>query len=111
MALVLCLNVGVDPPDVVKPVPCAKTECWVDPFTMPPEKALDVISINLLKQYENYHPKARYKLALDLKSDDVKKLCTSLRRNAKDDRVLFHYNGHGVPRVTCNGLYLINFIK
>lgn len=70
---------------------------------MPPDKALDVISVNLLKQYENYHPKARYKFALDLKLDDVKKLCTSLRRNAKDDRVLFHYNGHGVPKPTVNG--------
>ena len=35
--------------------------------------------------------------------DEVKKLCTSLRRNAKEDRVLFHYNGHGVPRPTSNG--------
>lgn len=35
--------------------------------------------------------------------DEVKKLCTSLRRNAKEERVLFHYNGHGVPRPTVNG--------
>lgn len=35
--------------------------------------------------------------------DEVKKLCTSLRRNAKEERVLFHYNGHGVPRPTANG--------
>ncbi|CAZ80637.1 unnamed protein product [Tuber melanosporum] len=27
-ALVLCLNIGVDPPDVVKTNPCAKLECW-----------------------------------------------------------------------------------
>lgn len=33
----------------------------------------------------------------------MKKLCTSLRRNAKEERVLFHYNGHGVPRPTVNG--------
>ncbi|VDM65179.1 unnamed protein product [Strongylus vulgaris] len=26
-----------------------------------------------------------------------------MRRNAKDERVLFHYNGHGVPRPTQNG--------
>jgi regulator-associated protein of mTOR len=32
-ALVLCLNIGVDPPDVVKPSPCAKLECWVNPFS------------------------------------------------------------------------------
>jgi hypothetical protein len=25
------------------------------------------------------------------------------RRNAKAERVLFHYNGHGVPRPTANG--------
>ena len=34
--------------------------------------------------------------------EDVKKLCDSLRRGAKDERVLFHYNGHGVPRPTSN---------
>ena len=35
--------------------------------------------------------------------DDIKRLCVSLRRVAKQDRVLFHYNGHGVPRPTPNG--------
>jgi len=34
--------------------------------------------------------------------EEVKKLCDSLRRSAKDERVLFHYNGHGVPRPTTN---------
>jgi len=33
VALVLCLNVGVDPPDVVKINPCARLECWVGKFT------------------------------------------------------------------------------
>lgn len=28
VALVLCLNVGVDPPDLVKIDPCARLECW-----------------------------------------------------------------------------------
>jgi len=32
VALVLCLNVGVDPPDVVKINPCARLECWVGKF-------------------------------------------------------------------------------
>lgn len=26
-----------------------------------------------------------------------------MRRNAKDERVLLHYNGHGVPLPTTNG--------
>ena len=29
VALCLCLNVGVDPPDVVKTNPCARRECWI----------------------------------------------------------------------------------
>ena len=29
VALVLCLNIGVDPPDVVKTSPCARKECWI----------------------------------------------------------------------------------
>ncbi|XP_072414859.1 regulatory-associated protein of mTOR [Chiloscyllium punctatum] len=103
VALVLCLNVGVDPPDVVKTTPCARLECWIDPLSMSPQKALESIGANLQKQYENWQPRARYKQSLDPTVDEVKKLCTSLRRNAKEERVLFHYNGHGVPRPTVNG--------
>lgn len=103
VALVLCLNVGVDPPDVVKTSPCARLECWIDPLSMSPQKALEMIGANLQKQYENWQPRARYKQSLDPTVDEVKKLCTSLRRNAKEERVLFHYNGHGVPRPTVNG--------
>ena len=29
VALVLCLNIGVDPPDVMKTIPCARKECWI----------------------------------------------------------------------------------
>ncbi len=29
VALVLCLNIGVDPPDTVKTNPCARMECWI----------------------------------------------------------------------------------
>lgn len=32
VALVMCLNVGVDPPDVVKTSPCARLECWIGMF-------------------------------------------------------------------------------
>ena len=45
----------------------------------------------------------RYKLQLDPTVDDVRKLCLSCRRNAKGERVLVHFNGHGVPRPTPNG--------
>lgn len=70
---------------------------------MAPQKALELIGSSLQKQYERWQPKARYKQSLDPTVEDVKKLCISLRRNAKEERVLFHYNGHGVPRPTANG--------
>lgn len=103
VALVLCLNIGVDPPDVVKTSPCARMECWIDPSSMSPQKALEIVGNKLQEQYERWQPRARYKQSLDPTVEEVKKLCSSLRRNAKEERVLFHYNGHGVPRATANG--------
>uniref|UniRef100_A0A0P5SHU1 Regulatory-associated protein of mTOR n=1 Tax=Daphnia magna TaxID=35525 RepID=A0A0P5SHU1_9CRUS len=103
VALILCLNVGVDPPDVVKTQPCARLECWIDPLAMSPQKALEAIGVNLQKQYERWQPRARYKQTLDPTADEIKKVTSTLRRNAKDERVLFHYNGHGVPKPTANG--------
>ena len=32
VALVLCLNISVDPPDVIKISPCARMECWIGAF-------------------------------------------------------------------------------
>jgi regulator-associated protein of mTOR len=103
VAIVVCLNVSVDPPDVIKTSPCARLECWIDPLSVPPQKALDQIGRQLQLQYERWQPRARYKTSLDPTVDEVKRLCASLRRNAKGERVLFHYNGHGVPRPTTNG--------
>ena len=39
VALVLCLNVGVDPPDVVKTTPCARLECWIGKSRGSPRRA------------------------------------------------------------------------
>ncbi|KAL8039000.1 hypothetical protein ABFX02_10G006900 [Erythranthe guttata] len=109
VALVLCLNINVDPPDVIKISPCARMECWIDPFSMAPQKAIEAIGRNLNQQYERWQPKARYKCTLDPTVDEVKKLCTTCRKYAKSERVLFHYNGHGVPKPTPNGeIWLFN---
>eukprot|EP00887_Chlorella_sp_A99_P005702 scaffold1.g5702.t1 len=111
VALVVCLNIGVDPPDVIKISPCARLECWVDPLSMQAPKALDTIGKNLQAQYERWQPRAKYRMHLDPTTEDVKRLAISCRRTAKaragrgvwNERVLFHYNGHGVPRPTANG--------
>jgi regulator-associated protein of mTOR len=103
VALVLCLNITVDPPDVIKISPCARIEAWIDPFSMAPPKALETIGKNLSTQYERWQPRARYKVQLDPTVDEVRKLCLTCRKYAKTERVLFHYNGHGVPKPTANG--------
>lgn len=52
---------------------------------------------------------AKYKISLDPTVDEIKKLCTTCRKYAKSERVLFHYNGHGVPKPTANGeIWLFN---
>ena len=103
VALVLCLNIGTDPPDVVKTSPCARDECWIKTSVLPPTKALRQVGETLRQQYERWQKRALYKLSLDPTLDDVKKVCLSLRHSAKSERVLFHYNGHGVPKPTPNG--------
>ncbi|XP_020604438.1 regulatory-associated protein of mTOR-like [Orbicella faveolata] len=59
VALVLCLNIGVDPPDVVKTSPCARMECWIDPLSMGPQKALETVGNKLQEQYERWQPRVR----------------------------------------------------
>lgn len=102
-ALVVCLNIDVDPPDVVKTNPCAVLECWIDPRTMPSGKALDSIGSNLRCQFEQLSLKIPYKPVLDPSLEDLRRCCQQLRKQAKDDAVLFYYNGHGVPKPTPSG--------
>ncbi|KAF8971831.1 hypothetical protein BDZ97DRAFT_1785365 [Flammula alnicola] len=102
-ALVICLNIDVDPPDVVKTNPCAVLECWVDPHTMPSHKALEAIGSNLQHQFEGLSLKIPYKPILDPSLEDLRRFCQTLRKTAKDDAILFYYNGHGVPKPTASG--------
>lgn len=57
--------------------------CTVDPLSTTPQKALEQIGMRLQQQYERWQPKARYKQLLDPTLEDIKKVCTSYRRNAK----------------------------
>lgn len=102
-ALAVCLNIGVEPPDQLKTTPGAKLEAWTDPSVPPIQKALENIGKALQAQYETLAIRARYKQYLDPSVEETKKFCVSLRRNAKDERVLLHYNGHGVPKPTASG--------
>eukprot|EP01130_Rhizamoeba_saxonica_P006831 TRINITY_DN2737_c0_g1_i1.p1 TRINITY_DN2737_c0_g1~~TRINITY_DN2737_c0_g1_i1.p1 ORF type:complete len:1142 (-),score=234.17 TRINITY_DN2737_c0_g1_i1:1851-5132(-) len=103
--IVMCVNVGVDPPGVIRTDNCARLECWIDPrkFANGHRPTSEGIGKILQHQYEHWQPRARYKTKVDATKDDIKKLCIGLRRSAREERVLFHYNGHGVPKPTANG--------
>lgn len=56
------------------------------------------------KQYTSLaNSKVKYRQYLDPKQDETRRLATHLRKVAKQDRALFHYNGHGVPKPTTSG--------
>jgi WD40 repeat protein len=108
VGLILALNVGTDPPDVTKPSPCATLQCWMDPFCCSRAKAKEWIGERLEQQYAKWQlaktaRPLKYRRALDPTVEDVRTLCMNLRRQARTERVLLHYNGHGVPRPTENG--------
>ncbi|VDM31876.1 unnamed protein product [Hydatigera taeniaeformis] len=92
----------IDPPDVQKIPPYSRVEAWVDPADAG-YRVVDMIGKNLQSQYERWQPKGCYRQCLDPNLEEVKKICVNMRRNARADRILFHYNGHGVPRPTENG--------
>ena len=101
----LCLNIGVDPPDVVKTNPSSTLEAWVDPASpgTASQKIMETIGKSLQAQYETLSIRTRYKQFLDPSVEVTRKCCQTLRRNSKDERVLLHYNGHGVPLPTQSG--------
>ncbi|CAJ0583207.1 unnamed protein product, partial [Mesorhabditis spiculigera] len=104
MALVLCLHLGVDPPDPEPwPEQRARIEAWIDPRGWSAQKSTSAIGYELQNAYARLQPRARYKVSIDPTHEDLKKVCCSMRKNAREERVLFHYNGHGVPRPTKNG--------
>ncbi|XBW36962.1 hypothetical protein QEN19_002542 [Hanseniaspora menglaensis] len=103
-ALVLCLHLGVDPPDVIKTQPCARVEASVDYLDyQDSKKAIESIGKSLQSRYELLSPRTKYKQSLDPCVEDLKRFCNSLRKSCKNERVLFHYNGHGVPKPTNSG--------
>ncbi|KAJ1931458.1 Target of rapamycin complex 1 subunit kog1 [Linderina macrospora] len=61
------------------------------------------ITENLQRQFETIQRHARYKTLADCAIEDLKKYSVQFRRGSKDGRVLFYYNGHGVPRPTASG--------
>ena len=73
-----------------------------------------MICENLRAQYANLNPrvcssyflfkfKVSFQSAIDPQVEEIINTCQSARRNAGETRVLYHYNGHGVPDPTASG--------
>ena len=90
VGLVMALNIGTDPPDTIKPHPCAVMQCWMDPRTVSRSKAKEWIGERLEHQYAVWQlartaRPLRYRRALDPTVDDVRNLCIQLRRQARNE--------------------------
>ncbi|KAJ7163422.1 hypothetical protein C8R43DRAFT_879598, partial [Mycena crocata] len=94
-----------DPPGVSKPNPSSVLEAWVDPRRFPSiQKAMESIGKNLVEQFHGLSSDPLlYKQIQDPTYDNLRQSCLSLRQHAKEDAVLFHYNGHGAPKPTARG--------
>ncbi|CAN0418679.1 unnamed protein product, partial [Discosporangium mesarthrocarpum] len=57
VGLIMCLNIGTDPPDSLKTEPCAAKECWIDPSSMSRSRARESIGRALQDQYEKLQPR------------------------------------------------------
>ena len=103
-ALAVCLNIGVDPPDIVRTNPTSTLECWTDTSNKAGQtKIMDTICRKLQQQYEQLSLRIRYKQYPDPSVEEARKFCMGLRKSARNERVLFHFNGHGVPLPTPSG--------
>eukprot|EP01105_Mastigella_eilhardi_P022041 TRINITY_DN5399_c0_g1_i1.p1 TRINITY_DN5399_c0_g1~~TRINITY_DN5399_c0_g1_i1.p1 ORF type:complete len:1313 (-),score=293.10 TRINITY_DN5399_c0_g1_i1:67-4005(-) len=100
--IIMCLNIGVDPPDIVKVHPCATQECWLDTSKYTAQKAQPVITENIKKQYATLSQivdvQRDLTVCFDTTVEDIMKVSEVYRRNTKNHRILCHFNGHGVPQ-------------
>nr|QWX95787.1 RPTOR-like protein [Strongyloides stercoralis] len=104
VALVLCLNVGTEPPNTPKTANNVRKISGYEIISGTGNSKLSQkIANTLQKNFERLQPRARYRLICDSTTEDVRKLLIGIRRSARDDRVLMYFNGFGVPPPTENG--------
>ncbi|PVU88164.1 hypothetical protein BB561_005997 [Smittium simulii] len=124
--IALCLNLGTDPPDLSRPEDTFINEAGIDPFEeidendprlymdsskfIEDEKGkprlktpIERIGDSVVGAYYSIAKSFQYKLALDPPYEALKNTISLVRRDIKEDRLLFHYNGHGVPKPSPSG--------
>jgi len=74
VALILCLNIGTDPPDIQRTHNKSPKICWFDPSTTSRAKAKEAIGSLLESQYSKWQTRAKYKQSLDPTVEEVRSL-------------------------------------
>lgn len=98
-----CLNVGVEPPGYRKPRVTSTVLSWINTKEHRKREVGYDITVQLWKQYQRYSAQPLSTDPLwDPTTERVKRACMAARERFGKDRVLFHYNGHGVPLPTVN---------
>ncbi|KAL0212713.1 hypothetical protein RCL1_006339 [Eukaryota sp. TZLM3-RCL] len=124
VGICLCVHVGYEPPDdfFIEEESRAVLECFLKPSLYPRFG----FSKELVKEIRNQYKQIKVSdssmtVCVDIAADEIHRLCTELRRNypteqydsskrssTHSDRILFHYNGHGVPKPTNTELWFLN---
>ena len=106
------MNIGIEPPDSSRIPPFAILESWINPNLESASTSLMKIGRKLQSQYEIIHPHAKYYQILDPSDSKINLFSLKARKRASMDRILFHYNGRGVPSPTSNGeIWVFNEVK
>ncbi|KAJ2497917.1 Target of rapamycin complex 1 subunit kog1, partial [Coemansia sp. RSA 1972] len=84
---------------------CAIMEAWTDPTTSNVSQMYSTISDNLVSQFEQLPGKIIYKPLIDCDVLRLQRNSLHFRNVAKDQRILFYYNGHGMPHPTDDGCF------
>ena len=70
-----------------------------------------LLTLACFAAFAGWQPRARYRLCADPTLEELRKVCLGLRRThgGREERLLLHFNGHGVPRPSTNGeLWVFN---
>ncbi|KAL7713207.1 WD domain containing protein [Entamoeba marina] len=109
LILCCCINIGTDPPGFKKPHVTSTTFGWINTKDHKKREVGYDITASLASQYQRFcTPSTTTELLWDPTTDRVKKACLAAHDRHSKDRILFHYNGHGVPLPTINHEYVFN---
>jgi regulatory associated protein of mTOR len=106
----VALNIDTPPPDTVRPNPCAVLTSWIDPTDRTKRnrnQAGELVAERLEQQYTQWQRNLKFRHVVDPTYEQMRTICERVRRDAKNDRLLLHIHGHGVPRPTDVGEFWV----